>query len=449
MFKHSINSVGEFGPKYLGAVAHDGEYRSPNVCHGSTLVTWDALLKEDYIDNNRVEELIYPDNVCLGKLEKRGDTGMVGDQMPVPIIYGLPQGVASGYTKAASSASNIKAEKFVITAGDYHGVVLIGDKVMMASRTNQGAFLENKVTEIDGLYEQAGENYSKYIYGNGGQSLGVIATVVSNVITLVNSADAMNFEVGMTVVASASDGSDAAHTLNAAGATTTVTAVNRATGSITLNNASTISAAFGDNLFRSGDFFGDQGVIVIKGISAFMPASDSLGDLWGLTAATRAKDVQRFGGCRVDPTLLGAKSFEQRIKLLFAQMTGRFKAKAPTAVFMHPEDFDTLDTAMGARGQRDLSESDAKFGYSSISVTTTAGKVPIFPDRHCPLGDAIALRMDNWWLFSMGELFHVQNGDGLQMLRKGDSTDYEFRIISYAGLACNAPKNNGRVSLTV
>lgn len=440
MFKHNIGSLGEVTTKYI----------DPNVCFGSTLTTFDALLKEDYIDNNRVEELIYPQNVLLGKLEKRGDTGMVGDQMPVPIIYGLPQGLGSPFATAQASNTNIKAEKFVITTGDYHGVVEIGDKVLMASRTNQGAFLENKVTEIDGLYEQAGENYSKYVYGNGGQSLGVIAAVNGNVVTLVNSADSMNFEVGMTVVASLNDGSTSTDSLIDSGDSTTVTAINRATGDITLASVAAISGlAAGNNLFRKGDFFGDTGVVIIKGVSAFMPASDTLGALWGISAATRATDVQRFGGCRVDPTLLGAKSFEQRIKLLFAQMTGRFKAKAPTAVFMHPEDFDVLDTAMGARGQRDLSDADAKFGYSSISVTTAAGKIPIFPDRHCPLGDAIALRMDNWWLFSMGELFHVQNGDGLQMLRKGDSTDYQFRIISYAGLACNAPKNNGRVSLTV
>jgi len=436
MFKHNIDSLGCVTTKYI----------DPNVCFGSTLTTFDALLKEDYIDSNRVEELIYPDNVLLGKLEKRGDTGMVGDQMPVPIIYGLPQGLASPFSTAQTNVSNIKADKFVITAGDYHGVVHIGDKVMMASRTNQGAFLENKVTEIDGLYEQAGENFSNYAWGNGGQSLGQIATVNSNVITLVNSADAMNFEVGMTVVASSADGSTSTDTLNASGTGTTVTAVNRATGSITLTSAAGISAAVGDYLFRQGDFFGDQGVIVIKGVQAFIPATDSLPALWGMT---RTADIQRFGGCRVDPTLLGAKSFEQRIKLLFAQMTGRFKAKAPTAVFMHPEDFDTLDTAMGARGQRDLSDADAKFGYSSIGVTTTSGKVPIFPDRHCPLGTAFAFRMDNWWLFSMGELLRVQNGDGLQMLRRASSTDYEFRLISYPGLACNAPKNQGRVSLTV
>jgi hypothetical protein len=417
---------------------------------GSTLTTFDALLKEDYIDSNRVEELIYPDNVLLGKLEKRGDTGMVGDQMPVPIIYGLPQGLAAPFATAQANVSNIKAQKFVITAGDYHGVVHIGDKVMMASRTNRGAFLENKVTEIDGLYEQAGENFSKYIWGNGGQSLGQIASINSNTITLLETSDAMNFEVGMTVVASAADGSTSTDALRDSGDSTTVSEVNRATGTIVLASAAAIAGlAVNDHLFRAGDFFGDTGNVIIKGVQAFMPASDSLGELWGISGANRALDVQAFGGCRVDPALLGAKSYEQRIKLLFAQMTGRFKAKKPTAVFMHPEDFDVLDTAMGARGQRDLSDDEAKFGYSSIAVTTTGGKVPIFPDRHCPVGSAMALRMENWWVFSMGELLRVQNGDGLQMLRRATSTDYEFRIISYPGLACNAPKNNGRVSLTV
>ena len=241
----------------------------------STLTTFDALLKERYIGTDRIETLMYPENVLLGLLEKRGDTGMVGDQMPVPIITSNPQGTAATVAVAQTSATNIVAKKFVIQAGDYSGSVSIGDKVIMASRTNAGAFLEDKVTEIDGLYETFGENLSVYLWGNGGQAIGQVASIGpgANDITLVNPIDAQNFEVGMSNRTSAGDGSDSGHTLLTG--TTTTAGVNRATGVITLTDRSQFSSlAVGNFVFRTGDFGGNSGNIIIKGVQAFITATD-------------------------------------------------------------------------------------------------------------------------------------------------------------------------------
>lgn len=47
----------------------------------------------------------------------------------------------------------------------------------------------------------------------------------------------------------------------------------------------------------------------------------------------------------------------------------------------------------------------------------------------------------------MGELLHPQNSDGNEILRMYNSTDLEFRLLSFPLLACNAPKNSGRVTL--
>jgi len=87
------------------------------------------------------------------------------------------------------------------------------------------------------------------------------------------------------------------------------------------------------------------------------------------------------------------------------------------------------------------------FGYMKIDMLTSGGRIPIYSDRHCPFGTAFGFRMANHWISSMGELLHVQKGDGLQMLRGSTSTDYEFRLISYPLYANNCPKNHGRVLL--
>ncbi len=431
----------------LGGVS-ELRYQSPNICDGSTLTTFAALLKDRFMDSSMVEELAYPENPLLTMLEKRGDTGMMGDQMPVPILNANPQGVGQTFSTAQTNATNIAAQKFNIVAGDYYGVVQIGDKVLMASRTNQGAYLENKKVEIDGLYETAGENLSIYTWGNGGQSIGQVGNIQNtNDIVLTAPETITAFEIGMLVVASANDGSDPTNVVRAGSAT--VTAVNRGTGLITLSTVAGITGlANGDFLFRQSDFFGNTGNVVIAGVQAFVTPNDTPPALWGMTAAVRATDPQRFAGCRVQTSTIVGKTFEERIKILLAQMTGRFKAKAPTSGWMHPEDFQVLETLMQARGLRALEDDTTQFGFSRIDIMTSAGRIPIYCDRHCPRGNFFAFRLENWWISSMGELLHPQTGDGLEILRRATSTDYEFRLLSYPLLACAAPKNSGRVSLT-
>jgi hypothetical protein len=415
---------------------------------GSTLTTFAALLKENYIDSSEVEKLVYPDHPLLGMLEKRGDTGMVGDKLPVPWFYGNPQGASSSFSTAQTNATNTKSVQFDIQSGDYHGVVMIGDKVIEASRSNKGAFLENKLVEIDGLYETLGENHGTYIWGNGGNALGRIAAIDSNVLTLTEASDAMNFELDMEVVASDNDGSTSTDALRDSGDSTAVTAVNRALGTVTIVVADISALAVGDYLFRAGDFFGDTATVIYKGMQCWITSSDSPMALWGVTANTRATDPQRFGGCRVNSTLVNGKTFEERIKILLAQMSGRFKTKTGNlSGFMHPEDFQVLETLMAAKGIRPLEDESTKFGYSKISIATGAGTVPIYCDRHAPKGTFFVFKMDDFWISSMGELFHPQMGDGLEILRRYNSTDYEFRLISYPLLACRAAKNSGRVPL--
>lgn len=415
---------------------------------GSTLTTFDALMKQRYLDTSKVvEKLMYPDNVLLGMLEKKGDTGMVGSNLPVPIISANPQGVGGVFSTAQTNVSNITASKFLIVAGDYYGVVPIGDKVLEASRTNAGAFLEDKQTEIDGLYEQMSEGLSISAWSNGGNNLGQAGAIATNTITMLNSISAQNFEVGMTVVVSAGDGSNTTDSLRTG--STTVSAVNRSTGVVTLTDASQLSGfTAGDYMFRQGDFYGNTTAQIMQGVQAFVTGTDAPPALWGVTAATRALDPQRFAGCRITGNDLQGKSYEERIKILLAYMQGRFKARMPTAGFMNPEDFQVLETLMQAKGIRALEDDNTKFGYMKVDIMAAGGRIPIYCDRHCPLGTFFALRLDDWWISSMGDLLHPQNGDGFEILRKATSTDYEYRLISYPLVACRAPKNSGRVSLT-
>jgi hypothetical protein len=414
----------------------------------STLAQFDALLYERRLDSSRLEQLMYGDRVLLGMLEKRGDTGMMGSSMPIPFMYGNPQGAGGAFATAQTNQTNTKSDQWLTTAGSYFGTVAIGDLVLKSSRTNMGAFLSNQLAETDGLYETVAEDLSIYAWGNGGGSLGVRASASTNVITLTNPSDASNFEIDMVVVASANDGSDAAHALRTG--STTVTAVNASAGTITLASAAAITSfADADNLFRQSDFFGNTGTVIMKGMQAFITPTDVPMALWGVSSATRALQPQRYAGCRVATATVSNKSYEERLRILGAQMRGRFKSKfgKNMACFMHPEDWQILETVMMARGTRSLTDDSTEFGYQYITVSMGGQMVKVYADRHCPRFVAFILNMDNFWISSVDEFIHEQNEDGLSMLRKATTTDYELRLLSYPILCNNAPKNSGRVPL--
>lgn len=408
----------------------------------STLSTFDFALKERYTNKDIVENLIFSDRPLLSEISK--DEEFQGDVMPIPLVYGAPQGISGGgLSVAQTNKTNVAGVKFPITVGTYEAAVDIGDKVIKASRANPGAFLQNKTTEIDNLYEQMADNLAVYAWGNGGGALGQQSGAISGeTITLVDPAQAVNFEVGMWVISATDDGSAGAD--NTQGVRNQVTAIDRATGVITFEDASDLASADGDFLFREGDYRGLAQSDILYGIQAWLPGTASPGTLFGVTRTT---DVQRLAGCYVPSADLVGKDIEESIQLLGAYMTGRFKGPGPTKAYMHPEDWQNLAISLQSRGQRPAADSSTKFGYQALEVVMGGKLVKILPDRFAPRSLLFALRMQNWKLTSMLKLIHPLNGDGLTMLRASDANNYEYRLVSYPQVYTNAPGWSGRVTL--
>lgn len=407
----------------------------------STLTTFDFALKTRYTDQ-KVENLTMADRPLFAMTSRNED--LSGTNLDIPLIHVNPQGAAGdALATAQTNATNVVGKKFLITPGDYFAKVDIGDKVLVLSRGNAGAFLENQLAETDGLYEQVADNFAIYQWGSGGGALGARASAATNVITLTNPQDTLNFEEGMTVVASAGDGTSGSDALRTG--STTVASVQRDAGTITLTSAAAITSfADADSLFRQGDFWGNTTVSIFKGVQAFVTSSSAPGALYGMT---RTSDPQRLAGCRVPSTDYAGKNIEERIRLLGAYMSGRYKTPGGLTGFLHPEDWQNLETALSARGQRPLVDDSTRFGFMKLQVVMGGKIVDIYPDRYCPKGTFFALRLQNWKFYSPGKLIQTVNGDGLTMLRKATTNDYEFRLKSYPIHATNAPGYNGRIPL--
>lgn len=411
----------------------------------STLTTFDFAMKERYTDD-KVESLMFSSRPLFGRIAK--DETLMGDQFIQPLIRTAPQGltgtIANIATPVGGTGGNVGGEKFVIPTGEYHAWVEIGDKVLKASRANPGAFLENKAAEIDNLYEQASDALALYAYSNGGFASGQRASAAVNVITLSSKDDVANFEVGMYVEASSADGASTLDALRVG--STFVTAVDRENGTVTLSSAAAIAAfADGDYLFRYGDFAGNTAVVIYKGLRAWISDTSAPAALYGVTRTT---DVQRLSGSRLVSADYTGFNIEERLQKLITRMTGRYRGPGPDDVYMHPEDFQTLALSLQTRGERTLTDDSTDFGYNYLNVMAGGVSSKVFADRFCPQGTAFALRMNTWKIRSMLKLLHTLNGDGLTMLRKAATNDYQYRLVSYPLISCTAPGWNGRVPLT-
>lgn len=411
----------------------------------STLVTFSAFIKDRFPDK-KVADLTEADRPLYAMMKK--DTSFSGEVQHIPLIYNNPQGLAaSSLATAQTNATNLKGKKFLLEVGDYQASVSMGDKVLKAARTNAGAFLRNKEAEIGGLYSQVADVLSTYLYRNGGGALGQIATggITGNVFTLAEPTDAMNFEEGMTIVVSAADGTGAADALRVG--STTVTAVDRELGTITINDAADLTGEVaGDYIFRQGDFVGNTTTVLYKGLQNFIySSSTSVPDLYSMV---RTADPTRLAGSRVATADLAGLSIEERLTKLGNYMAGRYKVPvgANHKIFMNPEDWSNLEIALGSR-VRIGPDSSTKWGFMAISVVFGGTLVKIYPDRYCPKGTAFVLDMSHWTFHSMKELIHPVDEDGMTILRAATTNDYEYRLVSYSAPCTDAPGYSGRVAV--
>lgn len=406
----------------------------------STISQFSAFIKQ-YFNPQEVDNLTKCNRPLWGRINKNEDIS--GDPWIVPILYVNGQGLAAiSHAKAQTNASNVKGDRFSIDVANYFASVSIGDKVMMATRNNAGAFLDNKTTEIEALYGSVGDAFATYCFRNGGGALGQISAINGNAVTLTDRTAAFFFEFNQVLVGCQDDGTNTGTTPRAG--SSAVTNVDRTNGIVTV---ASIPGAWqvGDFLFRDGDVVANTGTLLMHGISAFITATDSPGTLWGVT---RTSDPQRLAGCRVPTNQLGGKGIEERIQLLGALMAGTYRAMTASGdweIYLHPEDMQTLNISLQAKGIRELTDDSTQFGYTYVDVYAGGMKMKIFADPFCQKGTIWMLYMKSWTLGSYGPPIKRVSGDGLELLRSATTNDYELRLTGYPEIVCNAPGRNGFV----
>jgi hypothetical protein len=295
--------------------------------------------------------------------------------------------------------------------------------------------MEAATTEIDGAIQSATRSLAIALYGTGSGSIGQVAnsSFATPVLQLSSPDDVTNFEVGMKLVVSATNGGG---TVRAG--TLEVVGVDRDSGQVTMSgnlSAGIAAIAQNDYVFVQGDYD-----LKVRGLRAWLP--DSAPGATPFFGVDRTADVTRLGGIRFDGS---AMPIEEAL-IAAASRVAREGGK-PTHCFMNYSEFADLEKALGSKVQYIDMPLKAEIGFRGILINGPRGPIKVIPDQNCPAGRAFMLQLDVWKLYSLGKAPKILDADGLKMLREASADAVQVRVGYYAQLGCRAPGWNANIRL--
>lgn len=423
-----------------------------------------AVLKELYVDDQSfMKDLVYAKNPSFALFPKDESVdGLAGKYIPCPLQYGDPQGRSHTFLNAQGNQTpNQYSSFFVYIVQDYQ-LVTITNLLIEQTRTNAASFVDEMKREMDGGIKNLSNNMAFEQFGSGTATRGFIGSAITNPsgsiyqFTLSNPQNVVNFEVGMTIQASATDGGAP---INAGTDLATVSSVNRATGVIqftVLSGAPQTNWANTDAITVQGDIptaggsgFGPIGqtgsYLAPSGIQAWIPLTTPATNdsYWGVNRST---DPTRLAGLRYDAS---AYTIEEGVvnALGFANREGA----DPDVMVLNFNSYTALENALGAKVQYvDIKHQEADIAFEGIRFHSAYGYLTVYADRNAIAQTAFCLTMDTWKLRSLDKAPHILTYglEGLEGLRVGNSDALEVRIGAYYNYTNNAPGFNLRVALS-
>ena len=396
------------------------------------MTTFASALKQHYT-SDRVENMVYQDNPLLALLPKYEQFG--GKNLPIPIIFGNPQGRSAVFATAQANKTNSQLKDFVLTRNQDYSLASISNEVLEASKGNANAFMEAATTEIDGAIHSAARSLAVALYGTGSGTIGRVAnsSFATPVLTLTNPDDVTNFEVGMRLQASTADGGGAVKS-----GTLLVTGVDRDLGTVTMSgnlSAGIATIAQNDYVFVEGDYDAK-----VKGLRAWLP--DSAPTSTPFFSVDRTADVTRLAGIRFDGSAMPIEEALISAASRVAREGGR-----PTHCMMNYSEYADLEKALGSKVQYVDLKVSADIGFRGIVINGPRGPIKCVPDQNCPSGRAFMIQLDVWKLYSLGKAPKILDADGMKMLRESSADAVEVRVGYYAQLGSRAPGWNANIKL--
>jgi hypothetical protein len=413
-----------------------------------------AALKELYTGDDYMKDLVYKKNPLLALLPKdESPSGFAGKYIPVPLIFGTPQGRSATFSSAQGNQTAPQLASFFVYRVSNYQLVTITNELLEATKDNAGAFIDEAKLNMDTGFRNISNDLALDLYSGGDGVRGQISSISTGVITLQDANSVVNFEVGMALVAFSISGSTYTQTSGAASGY--VIAVNRQSGTITVS-ATAGGAAGTPSNWVATNYIGVEGDVAfgtlsartsykkVTGLQGWLPstAPSSGESFWGVD---RSVDSRMYG---VLPQNTSSETISEAL-IDAASLVAR-EGGQPDMCFMNFTSYAALEKELGAKVQYvDVKHEEADIAFAGIRIHAPYGPITVIPDRNCPSRTAFLLQMDTWKLRSLGKAPHILTYglEGLEGLRVGSADALEIRIGYYGNLICSAPGWNCRVSL--
>jgi len=415
-----------------------------------------AALKELYTGDDFMKDLVYKKNPLLALIPKdESPSGFAGKYIPVPLIFGTPQGRSATFANAQSNQTAPQLASFFVYRVSNYQLVTITNELLEATKGDAGAFIDEAKLNMDTGFRNISNDLAADLFRSGTGSRANLTSITPNganvtlTMNLVNRSDVNQLEVGMVLVASATDGSAPSTD------TVTVTKVDRVNGIISgnasVNPSNTLSANW-----AAASFISVQGDIPAGGSTTTGTAVKISGlAAWGPSAIVSGTDsfwgVNRSADSRMQFTIAANTSNETIEEALIdgacqvAEIGGM-----PDMAFMNFTSFAALEKSLGSKVQFvSVQHEEADIMFSGIRINAPYGPISVIPDRNCPPKTCYLLQMDTLKFRSLGKAPHILTYglEGLEGLRVGTADALEIRIGYYGNLVCAAPCWNAVIPL--
>lgn len=330
---------------------------------------------------------------------------------------------------------------------------------MEQTKSNAGAFVDEASRTLDNGFRNISNNMAFELFSGGTASRGQISAAGVSVsgttlsFTLLNTQTVVQFEGGMTLQATSSDGGAALTGSGGAVLAAQITSVNRGTGAITavvVQDTYSSTWAASDYLQVYGDIGSAgagtiAGLLGLSGMAAWVPSTDpaSTDNFWGVN---RSADPTRLGGLRYNAAALSISE-----GLTNALALANREGAAPDLIIIDFVSYSTLVNELGAKVQYvELAHDEVPVAFEAIHFHSAYGKIPVLADRSQPAQSAYVITQDSFKLRTLGKAPHIltYGMEGLEGLRVGNADALEIRIAYYGNLICSAPGYNMYVSLS-
>lgn len=417
-----------------------------------TLSNQDAFLKDVYTDEKILEQS-FGDNPWLAFVQKERGYTAGGRRYVQPVEFANPSGASADYGSAMTDNTVSQYQDFLLSRMKQYQRIQINNELLYATEKKSDAFVK-ALGEFDRGLQSLGEKIGRRLYRTQGGSLGQLSIVSTNTTTLsfTDNAACFNFTIGQVLQASTTDGTG---TLLNGGATTTVTAVDEESGTVTV--ADNIGVKWGGSLTTSSFIFqrGDYNAC-LSGLADWLPGDASTRAT--LLAATfnnitRSTSPVRLGGVFLDGRTIG--DLDAVIIKLTSKIT-KYGGKT-SHIFANPESLADLELVSNSKvrilgdvnGQVMSKDGNLIVGFSGYKALCGGRMVSIYPDRNCPSTRLYALMASTWRLWHTGEWINWtgEMATGLRLRPSENEDSVEARLGAYQNLGCSAPGWNGVAQL--